>query len=59
MERSETVVRSGVDPGDPLGSFQSLGKNLAPQGETPLLPPRGEKLNVKFQFTGQLIQPKG
>ena len=41
----------GRGPGDPLGSFQSLGKNLAPQGETsPSRRRAAKKFNDKFQF---------
>ena len=42
-------------PGDPLGSFQSFGKNLAPQGETsPSRRRAAKKLSVKFQFVEQI-----
>ena len=57
---SGTVVRSDVAPGDPLGSFQSFGKNLAPQGETsPSRRRAAKKFNDKFQFIGHTNQPKG
>ena len=34
---------SAASPGDPLGPFPSLGKDLAPQGETLPLPPQAAK----------------
>ena len=60
MKRKRNRSPLGRGPGDPLGSFQSLGKNLAPQGETsPSRRRAAKKFNDKFQFTRHLNQPKG